>query len=156
MLQGKGRGLRGLRSVKLSEKDIDARRVCREKGVESIKKAKSGEAGNCNDLENEIISENECLFEPNSCPARIAIRNNRGKKCEEDYSEFSKEVADILMDQDSDLENIGDVVLDMHGLATAMNHELKYQEKIISQVQKHTDDTSKRAQDNAKKISVLA
>lgn len=73
----------------------------------------------------------------------------------EEYSEFSEDVAEVLMDQDEDLNDIGSALVDIQDLAVAMNSELKYQEKLIVHIQDLSEDTSKCAKENAKKIANL-
>lgn len=89
--------------------------------------------------------------------AQSSIKTHPDKsEAREDYAEFSKDVAGLLIDQDDDLDGIGNVLVDVQGLAVAMNNELKYHEELISRIQGMTDEASSIAKENAKKIATVS
>ena len=73
----------------------------------------------------------------------------------DDYSQYSKPVADVMRQQDADLDEISHVLNDMKDIAGAMNNELEYQEAVINQVTDYSVETSRRTRKNADKISKL-
>lgn len=73
----------------------------------------------------------------------------------ENYSEFSPDVKEVLIEQDDDLDLISDSLSDMKNMAVAMNNELQYQAHLVEQVQGLTNDTSERTKRNANKIAMI-
>lgn len=81
----------------------------------------------------------------------VAVRDAR--EVREDYSQYSKDVAEVMRGQDEDLDHISAAVADMKLLAGAMTNELEYQDKLIHEVQDFTTETSRRTKANARKVN---
>lgn len=160
MFQRKKPAGRSLDNVKANRKEQEAREELRSNGLESIDvQGMQGQDGTVamtqlkrNPVDDDTSEVRRSLFakKNKAPPARVQTRN-----IEEDYSGYSKGVAKVLQQQDDDLDQIGDVLSDMHTMAKAMNNELEYQDKLIAEVQDFTSETSKRAKDNARKIAKL-
>lgn len=86
----------------------------------------------------------------NIAPVFLATR-----EIHEDYSEYSKDVANVLHAQDNDLDLISDALADMKATANAMNSELDYQNHLIGRVQDYTVHTAKRTKQHANKIALI-
>lgn len=84
-----------------------------------------------------------------------AVAPVQTRDIEENYSEYPDGVAGALRQQDEDLDKIGDALSDMKALATAMNHELNYQGKLIEEAQDSTAETRRRTKANAQKVSKI-
>jgi hypothetical protein len=74
---------------------------------------------------------------------------------EEDYSQYSTGVATAMRKQDQDLDQISDALADMKSLANGMNAELSYQEKLITEIQDFTEETSRRTKDHARRVNQI-
>eukprot|EP00177_Eucheuma_denticulatum_P001425 GFKZ01002572.1.p1 GENE.GFKZ01002572.1~~GFKZ01002572.1.p1 ORF type:complete len:297 (+),score=64.33 GFKZ01002572.1:193-1083(+) len=163
----KGTG-KGLDKVKASRKDQDERDELRKKGLETLdlESFDGGSKGHISlqDLERDELLETGGSEDPaaSSDGKRRIWKGRRGKgggdvrvdakNVREDYSGYSAGVADVMRKQDDDLDLISDALKDMRELAGAMNNELEYQDRLISEVQDFTVETSVRTKENARKI----
>jgi hypothetical protein len=73
----------------------------------------------------------------------------------DDYSQYSTGVATAMRKQDQDLDQISGALADMKTLADGMNAELTYQDKLITEIQDFTDETSRRTKDNARRVKQI-
>lgn len=73
----------------------------------------------------------------------------------DEYSEYDDDVADVLRDQDGDLEDLSDTLAGMRDVAVAMNNELDHQNDLIGRVQDYTEQTKDRTMENARKIRMI-
>lgn len=150
---------KGFDKAKTSKKDIAEREELREKGVDGVDFERMTGTSQSVTLE-DLESERDQLLDAEN--VQNYKRGRRGKKkgselkntrqIKEDYSQYSEPVATVMKQQDDDLDQISDALADMNALASAMNNELNYQDKLITDVQDSTKETSIRAKENAKKI----
>lgn len=164
----KGTG-KGLDKVKASRKDHDERDELRKKGLETLD-LDSFDGGSKGHLSLQDLQRDELLSpvgadgpSASADGKRRIWKGRRGKgatidvpldakNVREDYSGYSEGVADVMRKQDDDLDLISDALKDMKELAGAMNNELDYQDRLISEVQDFTVETSVRTKENARKI----
>lgn len=151
---------KGLEKVKGTRKEQEARQELRNKGLESldVKSMQSSDGTvKMHDLQRE-----ELLDAPAASGSKLGWlgKKNRDptprletRAIQEDYSAYSSGVAQVLKQQDEDLDQIGDALSDMKAMATAMNNELEYQGELIEEVQTFSTETSRRTKENAKKIA---
>lgn len=71
------------------------------------------------------------------------------------YGEYDDDVADVLRDQDNDLEDLSQTLMGMKDVAVAMNHELDHQRHLINQVQNYTQQTKIKTAKNTKAIKEI-
>lgn len=160
MFQRKKPAGKSLEKVKANKKEQEAREELRSKGLESIDvQGMQGQDGSVSMGEIQRATAND---EATEARRGLFAKKNKdpptrtqARHIEEDYSGYSKGVAKVLQQQDEDLDQIGDVLSDMHSMAKAMNNELEYQDKLIGEVQDFSAETSRRAKDNAKRIAKL-
>ncbi|KAI0566603.1 hypothetical protein FGB62_7g665 [Gracilaria domingensis] len=155
----KGTG-KGLDKVKATKKERASREQLREQGLDAVDLDEMTDSQKALTLEQFENDRNE-LF--NGETVQDFRRGRRGKKKEaevkqtrqitEDYSQYSDAVASVMRQQDDDLDQISDALGDMKALASAMNNELEYQDKLITEVKDFTTETSRRTKENAKKIN---
>lgn len=160
MFQRKKPTGKGLDKVKAGRKELAARGDLRDTGVDGIdidgiaSGATSREREEARELErNELLEASEKkrgLFGKGKHKGNSSVR-----EIEEDYSHYSEGVANVMKEQDKDLDQIGDALSDMKSLANAMNNELKLQDELIDEVQEFTSATRKRTQANAKKVQQI-
>lgn len=161
MFQKKKTNGKGLNKVRASRKDQEEREDLRKKGLSAVDLDKM-EGESKDHLSMGELERNE-LFDGATDEVTQARRGRWGKKKEavetkdpkavrEDYSQYSTGVAEVMRKQDEDLDQISDALADMHALAGAMNNELEYQDKLITEVQDFTVETSTRTKENARKI----
>lgn len=159
----KGNG-NGLSKVKVSRKDQEEREDLRKKGL-SVIDLDNMEGDNKDHLSMDQLQRNE-LFDGATEEMAQKRRGRWGRKKEvvetknpkavrEDYSQYSASVAEVMRKQDDDLDQISDALADMHELAGAMNNELEYQDKLITEVQDFTVETSTRTKENARRIKKI-
>jgi hypothetical protein len=74
---------------------------------------------------------------------------------QDDYSQYSTGVATAMRKQDQDLDQISGALNDMKTLANGMNAELTYQDKLITEIQDFTDETSRRTKDNTRRVKLI-
>jgi Snare region anchored in the vesicle membrane C-terminus len=74
---------------------------------------------------------------------------------QDDYSHYSTGVATAMRKQDQDLDQISGALTDMKTLADGMNAELTYQDKLITEIQDFTDETSRRTKDNTRRVKLI-
>lgn len=151
---------KGLDKVKGTRKEQDARQELRNKGLDSLdmKAMESSDSTmRMHDLQRE-----ELLDAPAVSGSKLGWLGKKIREpaprlqtraVQEDYSAYSSSVAQVLKQQDEDLDQIGDALSDMKAMATAMNNELEYQGELIEEVQTFSTETSKRTKENAKKIA---
>lgn len=162
MFQWKKPTGKGLNNVKGSRKEKEQREELRQKGLEAIDiKSLKTEDGTVpmRDLQREQLLETDDT-------STTARRNWLGKKREEEqrtetkdirenYSQYTPEVADVLKDQDNDLDQISQVVSDMKAMGAAMNNELDYQNRVVNEVQDFSMETARRTKQNARNIAKI-
>lgn len=148
----------GLDNVRATRKEEEERDELRNKGLDSINvhAMKPTNVVSLDDMDRE-----EPLEIDSSRRGRKARKKGEPslrvgtRAIREDYSENTDDVAAVLRNQDDDLDKIGDALTDMRALASAMNTELEYQDKLIVQVQDYTTETSRRTKENAKKVAQI-
>lgn len=171
MFQRKKATGKGLDKVKASRKDQDEREELRKKGIETLdlESFDGGSKGHISlqDLERQDLLEDGGGDNPSaSVDGKRRIwkgRKGKGggdvrvnaKNVREDYSGYSQGVAEVMRKQDDDLDLISDALKDMKDLAGAMNNELEYQDRLISEVQDFTIETSVRTKENARRIQKI-
>lgn len=151
---------KSLEKLKAGRKELETREELRSKGLDALDvqaMQKQGESGT-------LLSSHQPANSSDMSEARRGLFGKKNKntsapvetrKIEEDYSGYSDDVANVLRQQDEDLDQIGDVLSDMRVMANAMNNELEYQDKLLHEVQDFSNETSRRAKDNARKIAKL-
>lgn len=154
----KGNG-KGLDKVKISKKEREDREQLRDKGLDAVQLDDMSDSQKTLTLD-DIDDQRDQLFDGET--VTDYKRSRRGKKKEpqiketrqirEDYSQYAAPVASVMRQQDDDLDQISDALVDMKALASAMNNELDYQDKLITEVQDFTQETARRTKDNAQKI----
>lgn len=175
MFQRKKPAGKGLDKVRGSRKERTAKEEMREKGVEALdmdrlQSASTDQIVTLDDLDDSQQQRNE-LFgtetsEKGASSSRLRAPRFRKKdnpqptvkssrQVKEDYSQYSEPVANVMREQDEDLDQISDALADMKELAGAMNNELEYQDKLIHEVQDFTQETSRRTKENARKITKI-
>ncbi|CAN8074955.1 unnamed protein product [Agarophyton chilense] len=150
---------KGLDKVKVTKKEKASREQLREQGLDAVNLEEMTDSQRALTLEQFETDRND-LFDGET--VQDYKRGRRGKKKEQevkqtrqinqDYSQYSDAVASVMKQQDDDLDQISDALTDMKALASAMNNELEYQDKLITEVQDFTTETSRRTKENAKKI----
>lgn len=151
---------KGLDKVRAGKGEIEERERRRDMGLGAID---LGNIGSEDDVD--IDNDREELFDgitvtdhkprgfgfrKKKSPAQVRIRAVR-----DNYSDYSKPVADVIRQQDEDLDQISNVLGDMKNLAGAMHNELEYQNAIITEVNGFAAETSRRTKHNANKISKI-
>ena len=168
MFQRKKAGGKGLDKVKVGRKDLEAREEKKDKGIENVDvrrmKKNSAEVS----ME-QLDRDRDELFEGASAPAtsngRLRGLLARKKKepaapidsrnIRENYDQYAEPVAQILRQQDDDLDHISAALKDMKELAGAMDHELEYQHELIGEAKTFVAETSRRTKENAKKVAKI-
>lgn len=165
LLQGKRHKAKGLQEANLTRREQETYDELRRNGVETLvcSMTKTTPQIAMDDMDREELfspvtpQNNRKNCKPStmkqkqtSYPSHIAT-----KDINEDYSEYSADVAQVLRGQDDDLDLISDALTDMKHIAVAMNHELGYQAHLIEQVQDYTVQTAKRTKANAAKIALI-
>lgn len=163
MFQKKKAGGKGLDKVKTSRRDLEAREEMRKKGVDALDI--DNMTGSQGKLTMDELNRDELLegaTPKNESSSGWRSRKSRKPKesvptdsrsIHEDYSQYSEGVAEVMRKQDDDLDQISDALSDMRTLAGAMNNELDYQDKLITEVQDFTVETSVRTKENARRIN---
>jgi len=72
-----------------------------------------------------------------------------------DHSGYSKEVREILEEQDDDLDNIGDLLAETNAMANAMNNEIMLQDELINDTRAYTEESNRRINENRRKLDKL-
>lgn len=159
MFQLKKSNGKGLDKVKAGRKEKEAREELRTKGLDSIDvQGMQKQDGAVSSVELRLTDNDDNVSE-----ARRGLFGKKNKETQVikardikgDYEGYSEGIANVLKQQDDDLDQIGDVLSDMQVMAKAMNNELEYQDKLLHEVQDFTNETSRRAKDNARKIGKL-
>lgn len=148
MFQRQKKGGKGLDKVKASKKENKARDELRGAGVDGldVDRMQAGEA-HITRVTDAKEEEKRGLFGKKKSEGRKGVR-----EIENDYSQYSSGIAEVMRDQDKDLDQIGDMLTDMKALAVGIDNELQLQDGLIHEVQNFTDETRKRTQANAKKV----
>lgn len=153
---------KGLKNVKAGRKDIAEREKLRQNGLDSVD-LKSMQKPDEDELActfDSVVDREELLGDSQDSEKKgrqskkktsSAPQNSRAIK--EDYSGYSSGVAQVLKQQDDDLDKISDALADMNALAKGMNSELDYQEKLINEVQNFTEETSIRTKEHARRVN---
>lgn len=157
---------KGLNKVRGSKKEVEAREAMKKNGVDALDMEKM--AGSSKDgLDMEDLAREE-LFSGATPVADVKGRKSRfgrpskapqvpvnSRDIKEDYSHYTEGVATVMRQQDDDLDEISDALADMQSLATAMGQELTYQDKLITEVQDFTAETSRRTKANARRVNQI-
>jgi hypothetical protein len=102
-------------------------------------------------LEVHDVKKNGKYFKPASSLSGV----HPSRPTQEDYSQYSTGVATAMRKQDQDLDQISDALADMKALADGMNAELTYQDKLITEIQDFTEETSRRTKDHARRVNQI-
>lgn len=165
MFQRKKPAGKGLDKVKVSRKENEQREELRTKGLDSIDVKKlqtsvDGKSVQMQDLQREQLLEEDAGS--STTTGRLAWLGKKSREpaprvqtrdIQDDYSQYSSGVADVLRQQDDDLDAIGDAIADMKAMGTAMNNELDYQNTLVTDVQERSSVTAQRTKANARKIA---
>lgn len=167
LFQRKKTAGKGLNKVKTGKKDLAAREEKRERGLEAIDIGVMKDNPSQLSMD-ELDPDRQQLFEgasANDSTTSKLMAFGRKKKKEavqvetrqirEDYSQYSKPVAEVMREQDNDLDQISNALNDMKDLAGAMDSELEYQNDLIAETKNFAAETSKRTKDNSKRVARL-
>lgn len=150
MFQYRKKDGKGLNKVKASKKERNARDELREAGVNAldVDRMQAGE-GAITRVSNDTEEEKKrSLFGKNKSEGRKGVR-----EIENDYSQYTSEVAKVHREQDKDLDQISDLLTDMQALGNAMHSEIQLQDTLLEEGKNFTEETRKRTQANAKKLA---
>lgn len=162
------KGRKGLDSSPLSKKELKKQEEMRRNGVESLAMERN-ESTLVSIREATVVTMDDVL-ESSSGGGRKGKQYNKTKNRhvsapvgmyddlqeESDvYGNYDDDVADVLRDQDNDLDDLSQTLMGMKDVAVAMNHELDHQRHLINQMQDYTEQTKIKTAKNTKAIKEI-
>lgn len=160
------RGRKGLDTNVKSQKELKKQEAIRRNGVESLGLV-DGKESTLESIRNATVVTMDDLLESSSGKGKKYNKSqNRHVSSpaaiyddlegESDmYGEYDDDVADVLRDQDNDLEDLSQTLMGMKDVAVAMNHELDHQRHLINKVQDYTHQTKMKTAKNTKAIKEI-
>lgn len=140
---------KGLDKVKAGKKELSEREKLRERGLDNVDLDGMAGGGSDDGDREELLS---VTGVDKKGRRKKGATDNSSRAVQEDYSQYSQGVANVMREQDDDLDQISDALGDLNKLALGMNAELDLQSGLIDEVTGAVETTSTRTRAQAERV----